>query len=211
MQGKPNVDTFWSKLRVARNLSIPKVSEDTGLPIGSLTTYFSGEHVPREYALRTLCYYFDVDLEEGKSEFIKDHETWNKRHSDEWHNHDKQRQSAYYKNKYANGDVYLMTIALRKNADKDIIDKLNTIEIGNRSTYLRWVLGQHLRNDNFSVERLTPAVRNLLEVIYSEVPFDIFMKMLSSLLDTKTIDAKLLYGYVSYSTFLKVYKLQNCI
>lgn len=209
-QGIACKDTFWSNLRIERGITINQISQDTGLPLGSLTTYFSGEHVPREYALRTLCYYFGIDVDKGREEFIQGHEIWDARHSEEWRQHDKQRESTYAKNYYRE-NVYMTCLPLSRTSDADIIEKLNTIEVGNRSSYIRWVLRQHLRNDNFSIERLTPEIKNLLKVIYSEVPFDIFMTMLSSLLDKKTIDAKLLYGYVTYPTFLEVYRLQNCI
>ena len=204
------LNTYWSQLRVERNVTIPVLCSETGLSEGALVTYFSGEHVPREYAARKLCYYFGVDYDFGLSKFIEGHKIWNERHSEEWHKHDKQRESTYAKNYYRE-NVYMTCLPLSRNSDADIIEKLNTIEVGNRSSYIRWVLRQHLRNDTFSTERLTPEVQALLKVIYSEVPFEIFMQMLSTLLDSKKIDAKLLYGYVSYPTFLEISKLQNYI
>ena len=204
------LDTFWSKLRVKRNISLRAIAKDTGIPIGALTTYFSGEHIPREYAARVICNYFDIPYEQGKIEFIKDHVAFNQRHTAEWFIHDKSRESAYhYDYNRTHAIPYCVSFHLVK--DADLINKLNTIESGKRSPYIKNVLRQHLGNDKFSTERLTPEVQELLKVIYSEVPFEIFMQMLSSLLDTKTIDAKLLYGYVTYPTFLKVYRLQDRI
>lgn len=202
--------TFWSQKRLESGLTLDKLSSDIGIAVGALRTYLDGEHIPREYAMRKICHYFDVDFVEGRLHFIEDHEVWQNRHPKEWHNHDTQRERTYYKRWYRDCG-YNLCINFSKEHDADLYDKLSTIELGNRAPYVKWVLRQHLGNDTFSTERFTSEVQNLLKVIYSEVPFEIFMQMLSSLTDTKTIDAKLLYGYVSYPTFLKVYKLQDRI
>ena len=207
---KIKIDTWWAMLRIARGVSIPKLSSDIDIPIGALTTYFSGEHIPREYATRKICLYFDVDYEFGKSKFIEGHNSWNTRHSAEWFAHDKQRESEYHR-KYNNTNAIPYCVSFDRTKDRDLLDKLDSIELGNRSPYIKWVLRQHLGNDTFSTERLTPEVNALLKIIYSEVPFEIFMQMLSTLLDSKRIDAYLLYGYVSYHTFLEIYRLQNYI
>ena len=203
--------TFWTEQRLAKGVTIPTISNDTGLPYGALVTYFSGRHIPREYATRVLCEYFGVDYELGQSKFIEDHEIWKQRHSVDWVAHDKAREHKYFTEVYTKSKVYMMSLAFDYANDDDLIKKLNTVELGNRSAYIKWIMRKHLGNDFFSTERLTPEVTNLLKIIYSEVPFEIFMQMLSTLLDTKTIDAKLLYGYVSYPTFLKIYRLQDCI
>lgn len=203
-------DTFWTKQRLVRNLQLPKIAKDTGLPLGAIVTYFSGEHIPREYATRVLCQYFDIDYELGKAKFIEDHQIWNTRHSTEWFAHDKQRESEYHK-KYNRNNAIPLCFSFDRTKDRDLLDKLDAIEPGNRTAYIKWVLRQHLGNDAFSTERLTPEVNALLKVVYSEVPFEIFMQMLAKLLDSKKIDAEVLYGYVSYPTYLKVLKLQNYV
>ena len=208
--GESKYTTRWAKLRAKRGVTIPTIAKETGLSVSSLTTYFSGEHIPRDYALMVLCNYFDIDVETGRDFFIKDHQIWNTTHSAEWHKHDKERERAYF-NKYYHTNGYLVCLNFSRKSDKDLIDKLNTIELGNRCAYIRNLLRKHLGNDNFSTERLTPEVRDVLSVIYSEVPFDIFMKCLETLLDTKMFDVKLLYGYVTYKTYMKIYKMQDKI
>ena len=202
--------TFWTQRRLARGVTVTTLAKQFGVCEGTMRTYFSGEHIPRESMIMQLCNYFDVDLAVGRSEFIKDHQIWEERHSAEWHKHDKEREKAYFHNYYYNNN-YLVCLNFNRKTDKDLIDKLHTIELGNRCEYIRNLLRKHLGNDNFSTERLTPEVRDILSIIYSEVPFDIFMKCLETLLDTKTFDVKLLYGYVSYPTFIKIYKLQDKI
>lgn len=202
--------TFWSDLRVARGVTIPQLSKDIGIPIGALHTYFSGEHIPRETALLQICYYFNVDPEIGRAKFIEGNKHWIKRHNEEWHVHERQRESTYHKF-YNNCYAIPMCISFSRSYDKDLLDKLETIESGKRSSYIKGVLRKHLGNDDFSTERLTQEIRDLLEIIYSEVPFDIFMQTLTTLLNTKTFDERLLYGYVSFPTFIKIRKLQNQI
>lgn len=201
---------FWSDLRVERNVKLETIAKDTGLQLGALQTYFSGEHIPREYASRVICNYFDIPYEQGRVEFIKAHVKFNRRHDPEWFVHDKLRESVYHY-EYNRTKAIPYCIHFDRIKDADLINKLSTIESGKRSAYIRNVLRRHLGNDTFSTERLTPEVQELLKIIYSEVPFEIFMQMLSSLLDTKTIDDKLLYGYVSYDTYLKIYRLQDNI
>jgi len=202
--------TFWTQQRLAKGVTVAALAKEFDVTEGSLQTYFSGEHIPRESVIMQFCNYFGVDKATAKAAFVKDHQIWEERHSSEWHKHDKEREKAYF-NKYYYNNSYLVCLNFNRKTDKDLIDKLNTIELGNRCGYIRNLLRKHLGNDNFSTERLTPEVRGVLSVIYTEVPFDIFMKCLETLLDTKTFDVKLLYGYVSYSTFIKIYKLQDKI
>lgn len=211
--GKPNTRvnyTYWTELRLSKGVTVETVANAINLPVHRVRTYFSGEHIPQEYALMSLCNYFDISIEEGRNAFIQDHEIWEQRHSAEWHEHDKQRESEYHK-KYIRSKVIPICVCFDRKKDDDLLAKLETIELGNRSAYIKWVMRKHLGNDMFSTERLTPEVMDLLHIIYSEVPFEIFMKLVGSLIDTKTIDANLLYGYVSYSTFMEIYRLQNQI
>lgn len=202
--------TFWTEQRLAKGVTISTIAANTGLPAGAVRTYFDGEHIPREYAAMKICDYFDIPLAQGKEEFIKDHELWKKRHTSDWFAHDKQRESEYHK-KYNDTNAIPICVSFDRVKDRDLLDKLDSIELGNRSPYIKWLMRKHLGNDLFSTERLTPEVQNLLKVIYSEVPFEIFMQTLSTLLDTKTFDAHLLYGYVTYATFMEIYRLQNYI
>ncbi len=202
--------TFWGKLREEHNITFGSLSKELGLSHGALVTYFSGEHIPREYAARKICHFFNIDYEFGMSKFKSDHTIWDMRHDDRWHAHDKQRESDYHK-KYIRNNAIPYCVSFDRTKDRDLLDKLDSIELGNRSPYIKWVLRQHLGNDKFSADRLTPEVQALLKVIYSEVPFEIFMQMLSTLIDSKRIDARILYGYVSYPTFIEIRKLENYI
>lgn len=202
--------TFWTEQRLAKGVTVQTISAAIDIPEGALRTYFSGEHIPRGLNLMKLCNYFNIPIEQGEAEFIKDHEIWENRHTDEWRTHDKQRESEYHK-KYNQTNAIPICISFDRNKDRDLLDKLDSIELGARTTYIKWVMRKHLGNDFFSTERLTPEVLDLLKVVYSEVPFEIFMKTVSSLIDTKTIDSDLLYGYVSYPTFMRIYELKNRI
>ena len=157
-----------------------------------------------------LCDYFGVSIEEGRAGFISDHELWEQRHTDEWRNHDKQREAKYHK-EWSTTHAYTLCIAFSRTNDIDLLSKINTIECGQRGSYVKWVLRQHLGNDEFSTERLTPEIMDILKLIYSEVPFEMFIETLSDLMDTKKFNIELLYGYVSYDTYMKMYKLQDYI
>ena len=127
-KNKPNCRyyTFWNELRIAKGVSVETVAKATELPQGALSTYFLGEHVPREYAARVLCDYFDVDYELGKSKFVEDHEMWEQRHSADWYAHDKQRESEYHK-KYNQTNAIPICISFDRTKDRDLLDKLDTI------------------------------------------------------------------------------------
>ena len=141
IKGVPHqkINTWWAMLRIDRGVSISKLSSDIEIPIGALTTYFSGEHIPREYAARKICLYFDIDYEFGKSKFVEAHNSWNTRHSAEWFAHDKQRESEYHR-KYNNTNAIALltnfflflgialaseaTIVLKKSNDPNIINNI---------------------------------------------------------------------------------------
>lgn len=202
--------TFWTKQRLAKGVTVKTVAQELGLTQGAMQTYFSGEHVPRDYALMKICKYFDVDIETGRAEFAKDHKLWNDRHSDAWRAHDKQRESEYHK-KYNQTRALPYCISFDRINDADLIAKLDNIELGARSTYVKWVLRGHLGNDFFSTERLTPEVVDILKVIHPLIPFDEFMQVLSRLIDSKTLDMRPFYGTVDFDTYLQLYLLKNRI
>lgn len=200
--------TQWSQLRIDRGISFQDLAKEVDVPLGALFTYFSGEHVPPKSAILKICHYFNVDFSTGQDMFVADHEIWLNRHDETWFTHEKQREAAYIR-QYHKSIAYMACISFRYDKDADLITKLESIESGNRAAYIRWVLRQHLGTDAFYTEIITKEIQEVLGLIYSEVSFDIFIKILYDLIQYKTFDIQLLYGYVDFHTFMKIYKLRD--
>lgn len=70
-------DTFWSKMRVEAGLTLKEVAEAIGVSSEkTLGNYFSGQSMPSERMIATLCDLFDVNLLKGTQEFTKAHKAW---------------------------------------------------------------------------------------------------------------------------------------
>lgn len=71
-----NTGRFWDNLRHKNKLSLRDLSEITNIPVGSLSTYFTGRIIPNEAVLDTLCNLFGVNKEEGRAEFVSLHKQY---------------------------------------------------------------------------------------------------------------------------------------
>lgn len=74
-------DTFWNRLRIARNLRITDIRLQVfpGFKPSyniSLYNWFNGRNIPSEANAKKLCDFFGVDLTKGIAEFKQSHTEW---------------------------------------------------------------------------------------------------------------------------------------
>lgn len=69
---------FWNKLRVEKNFRYEDLKElfPSITNSSSIGLWFSGQTMPNDERIRTLCEFFDVPFDKGKAEFRKAHEAW---------------------------------------------------------------------------------------------------------------------------------------
>ena len=73
-------DNFWSKQRVEKGMTIREIAEFLGKGDTQVGMYFSGQQMPGEYVIRTLCELFDVEYNKGELEFQHAHRAWKADH-----------------------------------------------------------------------------------------------------------------------------------
>ena len=73
-------DTFWSKQRIEKRMTIKEIADTIGLPEKKVGGYFTGMLMPSEQTIRDLCELFDVDYHTGNLEFQHAHRNWRAEH-----------------------------------------------------------------------------------------------------------------------------------
>lgn len=66
-------DNFWSKKRVEHNVKTEEIADLLGIKYKTASAYFTGQAVPHEEQIKTLCDFFNVDIVEGTREFENAH------------------------------------------------------------------------------------------------------------------------------------------
>ena len=66
-------DNFWSKKRVEHNIKTEEIADLLGIKWKTASAYFTGQVVPHEEQIKTLCDFFGVDIVEGTREFENAH------------------------------------------------------------------------------------------------------------------------------------------
>jgi len=74
-------DTFWNRVRAEKGIKIKEVAEFLHRPEGSVGMYFSGQVMPNENTIRTLCDFFDVEFDKGVLEFQHANRNWKAEHN----------------------------------------------------------------------------------------------------------------------------------
>lgn len=69
-------DNFWSRKRVEQNVKVKEIAELLGINYKTASAYLTGQAMPHEEYIKTLCEYFDVDLIEGTREFDKAYKSY---------------------------------------------------------------------------------------------------------------------------------------
>lgn len=66
-------NNFWSKKRVEHNIKTQEIADLLGIKCKTASSYFTGQVVPHEEQIKTLCDFFGVDIVEGTREFENAH------------------------------------------------------------------------------------------------------------------------------------------
>lgn len=74
-------DTFWNRIRVEKGIKIKEVAEFLHRPEGGVGMYFTGQIMPDENIIRTLCDFFDVEFDKGVLEFQHANRNWKAEHN----------------------------------------------------------------------------------------------------------------------------------
>ena len=69
-------DNFWSRKRVEANVTMNEIADLLGINVKTASAYFTGQLIPHEEQIKTLCDFFDVDVIEGTREFVNAHKTY---------------------------------------------------------------------------------------------------------------------------------------
>ena len=74
-------DTFWNKVRVEKNLTTKEIGEIIGQNDKTVSAYFTGLLMPKDYTVKALCDLFDVDYTTGHLEFQHAHQKYRAEHN----------------------------------------------------------------------------------------------------------------------------------
>ena len=79
---KADPNNFWKCKLQASGKTFKDVVKDTGLGYSSVQTYFRGFAMPSDTAIKTLCDYFSVDFDTGRTEFENIYKAWGENNPD---------------------------------------------------------------------------------------------------------------------------------
>lgn len=76
------IKNFWNEIRVEKNIRYKDLAElfPNYRSQTTVAWWFSGQLMPKDNQIKTLCDLFDVDFETGKAEFEKAHAVWESTH-----------------------------------------------------------------------------------------------------------------------------------
>jgi transcriptional regulator with XRE-family HTH domain len=78
------IKNFWNSVLSDNNCTQLQVADLLGTKKSTTSAYFSGFIMPKDDVIRTLCDYFNVDFDTGRSEFRKAYDAWGVSHSDRY-------------------------------------------------------------------------------------------------------------------------------
>ena len=73
-------DTEWNKRRVDRGFKLREIASYLHTGVGRVGAFFTGQQMPPDDIIESLCDYFDVDFLAGKHEFEEAHKHWDAEH-----------------------------------------------------------------------------------------------------------------------------------
>ena len=149
-------DTFWSKLRIEKDLSLQDIADIVGLSDSSIGQYFSGATVPPDRTLMDICDLFDVDYETGRLEFERANRAWRAEH-------DKTLK-------------YSARVPYQKKSDKP-----DTKGVSNVEDVLNAIYGKISCSDFIAIYNLIMGQTvdiDPLEILYGKVDYDTYYKII---------------------------------
>lgn len=158
-------DTFWSKLRVEKNLSLQDVADVIGLSDASIGQYFTGATLPKDRTIRDICELFDVDYNTGAHEFYKAHKAWRAEHENK-------------------------TLKYSAREKKSVTKKTKSSKIENVEDVIRFFYGQLSCDDFLNLYNTLTGTGNIsfediLASIYGTVDFETFNKINTIIQETR--------------------------
>ena len=69
-------DTFWGRLRVQNGITVREIADLLGMKEGYVGMLFTGQRMPTDDTIKTLCEFFSVDILTGTQEFKNAHRAW---------------------------------------------------------------------------------------------------------------------------------------
>ena len=73
-------DTFWNQQRIENGLKLTDIADYVKLDSRKIGGYFTGQFMPPDDVIDSICDMFDIDSVRGKSEFMKAHAAWDAEH-----------------------------------------------------------------------------------------------------------------------------------
>lgn len=175
-------DTFWSKKRIEKNMTIAQLAKDIGVHRVSVGKYLTGMYLPSDEIIKQFCDLFDVDFMRGKGEFFKAHQTYKVQHG---------KKSAVHR--------------VEKKVDV-VVDK-SEVEAEPVAEPKKFSMSNWVTKD-IEVEPVAPVANQALELIYGKLSYQDFMQVFNVIHDGDYSEPmKMLYGKVDFKLFTSVERL----
>ena len=172
-------ENFWSKKRVEQNVKISDIATLLEIKPKTASAYFTGQSVPHNDQIATLCEYFNVDPIEGEREFYNAHKTY-----------DAERKR---------------TLVLSAKTKRTITEATkrpnnNTPTLEEDTTFVEQVAKEIYEKEEQRKDKLFEAVYGKLDCWKTFKEFAIFV--------SRNVDVReWLYGKVDFETYEKVKKI----
>lgn len=173
-------ENFWSRKRVENSVTLKEIANLLGKKETTVGAYFSGQLMPNDDTIHTLCDFFDVSFNDGQIEFQHAHREWKARHY----------APAVYSAKKVTGK--------RVPSEKETTtsETPSNESVVKMKTLLKRLYGVLSCEDFVTVYNCLIHGRqstfNLGEALYGKVDYDAYNEILAVfyLSDDKTVDAK---------------------
>ena len=171
MSGITRKTTFWNNLRTERNVEFKELGEFMDMSYSTICKWFTGNSVPMDKHIKTLCDFFDVDFETGKAEFIKANNEYVSSRSPE--NLDEHIEVA---------DQVMLSNDEVSDSKKDVTEILEDEGFAKAS------------------EVVCPE-STILKMVYGKIPYDTFFKFITLVVDGTGNPLEEIYGQVTFEEY----------
>lgn len=194
---KADPNNFWKCKLQAAGKTFKDVVKDTGLGYSSVQMYFRGFVMPSDTAIKTLCDYFSVDFDTGRTEFENIYKAWGENNPDFIaHSNTYRRKSGESKSVSQSTEVAKLT----EPATSDI--ELSSIKA-------------ECSNASYVVYTITEQADEILKQLYNKLSYAEFKNVakqlstatagLESAKNTSLLES--IYNVVDCSTFLHIVRV----
>ena len=184
---KGHYETFWNVVKEESGLTLKEIAEGIGKKNNQrlVGKYFTGELMPKDATITTICNLFDVDFEQGKEEFKKASLAWRSKRTE--------RQT---KAKVVKEEVATETPVVNMPKEPIVIEKDGRTLVPTKSAPAK-------------VEPKKIDTSNIESLIYGKIDYDEFEAIRTILRKNtaKGMPLEKIYGKVDCDTYNKVYDL----